>query len=385
MKTRTASLPLTLPVQEDSQVGLPKKRIRGRAGMVLLAALILSACQRHEGADVRLEDPLVRLVTAQSVGPADRGFTGVVSARVQSENGFRVPGKVIERLVDTGVSVKAGQLLMRLDRTDLEHEITNREGAVEAAKAHAIQTAADLARYRKLLASGVASVQNYEHAKADDDSAKSLLEAAEAQAQVAKDEVQYSELCADADGVVMETLAEPGQVVAAGQTVLKLAHSGPREAAVDLPETIRPAIGSTAQAALYNGGSKLFPAHLRQLSDAANPLTRTFEARYVLDGDAAQAPLGATVTIYLANDEEKTGTQVPISALKDGGQGPGVWTWDDKTSSVTFRPVQIHQLGEENAVLSGGLSAGVRIVALGANQLHDGQKVRVAQAQEGSQ
>src|SRR5439155_15597499 len=125
-----------------------------------------------------------------------------------------------------------------------------------------------------------------------------------------RDEGGYSQLIADADGVVIETLAEPGQVVAAGQTVVKLAHSGPREAAVNLPETFRPALGSTAYATLY-GSTMRVPVRLRQLSNAADAQTRTFEARYVLEGGAANAPLGATVTVHLPDGAGTDTLQIP--------------------------------------------------------------------------
>ena len=346
--------------------------------MVILSLLCLSACQRHQDTDGRLEDPLVPVVTAQPSESASRTFTGIVMARVQSNIGFRVPGKVIERLVDTGVSVKAGQPLMRLDQTDLLHEITNQEGAVAAAKAHAVQTAADLDRYRHLVAKGVVSVQDLDHAKADDDSAQSLLTAAEAQAQVAKDNDQYAELCADADGVVVETLAEPGQVVAAGQTVVRLAHSGPREASVNLPETVRPAIGSSARSTLY-GNSQIFTARLRQLSDAADPLTRTFEARYVMEGEGAQAPLGATVTLTIAGSQTASDVSVPLGAIDDEGKGAGVWIYDSKTSQVTFRAVQLGLLGDEAAQITNGVQIGEQVIAMGGHYLHESEHVRVAE------
>jgi len=350
----------------------------------MVAALCLASCQKHEATDVRLEDPLIQLAMAQSSGPSSRAFTGVVSARVQSDIGFRVPGKVIERLVDTGASVKAGPPLMRIDPTDLLHGITNQQGAVDAANAQAILAKADEARYRKLLDSGAISNQDYDHARAALDSAQSLLTAAQAQLQVAKDNAQYAELCADADGVVVATLAEPGQVVTVSQPVVKLAHSGPREAAVNLPEGLRPAMGSMAFAVLYNGETKTFPARLRQLSDSADLLTRTFEARYVLEGEAAQAPLGATITIYIRDDQTGSDIQVPISAISNNGSGPGVWIFDAKTSSVHLHPVQVRQLGEENAVIGDGLQTGDQVVALGVNLLHENQKVRIAEVQGGA-
>ncbi|HEY0257909.1 MAG TPA: efflux RND transporter periplasmic adaptor subunit [Candidatus Methylacidiphilales bacterium] len=350
-----------------------------RMALMFLFALALSACQPQQPTAPQADDPLVPVVPVQSAPAPSRTFTGVVMARVESDLGFRVPGKVVVRLVDTGVFVKAGQPLMRLDQTDFLHEITNQEGAVAAAKAHAIQTAADLERYRGLRASGAVSSLDFDHAKADDDSAQSLLAAAEAKAQVARDDGQYTELCADADGVVAETLAEPGQVVTAGQTVVKLAHSGPREASVNLPETIRPALGSVAQAVLYDGGSKTFPARLRQLSDAADPLTRTFEARYVMDGDGAQAPLGATVTVTIDQTGGDPHVAVPLGALDDEGNGPGVWVFDGSTSKVTYRLVQVGALSDEIAEISNGLHLGDQVVAMGGHYLHQDQRVRVAE------
>jgi RND family efflux transporter MFP subunit len=320
----------------------------------------------------------VRIATVQTAGQSERAFTGVVSARVQSNLGFRVPGKVVERLVNTGDLVHQGQPLMRIDRTDLALAIAAQSAAVASAKARAVQTAADEVRFHALLVEGVIASQSYDQAKAAADTASAQLGQAKAQAQVAKDEGEYSVLTADADGIVVETLAEPGQVVTAGQTVVKLAHSGPREATVNLPETMHPALGSIAQASLYDGVGEQSPARLRQLSDSADVQTRTFEARYVLEGDAANAPLGATVTIRIPGDAVATTTEVPLGAIYDGGNGPSVWILDGKTSTVSLRSVKIRQFGDETAILSDGVRPGERIVALGAQLLHAGDHVRVA-------
>jgi len=143
-------------------------------------------------------------------------------------------------------------------------------------------------------------------------------------------------------------------------------------------------MGSMAFAVLYNGETKTFPARLRQLSDSADLLTRTFEARYVLEGEAAQAPLGATVTIYIRDYQTGSDIQVPVSAISNNGSGPGVWIFDAKTSFVHLRTVQVRQLGEENAVVSDGLQIGEQVVALGVNLLHENQKVRIAGVQGGA-
>jgi len=348
-----------------------------------IAALGFAGCESAHESDPRTGIQFVQVATVQSAGPSERAFTGVVTARVQSNLGFRVPGKVVQRLVNIGDFVRRGQALMRIDGNDLELAIAAKDAAVASAKARAIQTAADEGRYRTLLDAGVATRQNYDQVKAAADTARAELRQAKAEAQVADNEGGYSVLTADADGVVTDTLAEPGQVVAAGQTVVKLAHDGPREAAVYLPETIRPALGSIVRATLY-GETASVPARLRQLSDAADSETRTFEARYVLEGVDAKAPLGATVTIELpAGTQTSDPSKVPIASIIDRGNGPGVWELNTKTSTVSFRPVKVLRLGDEDAVLADGVKPGEEVVALGAHLLSDRQHVRVAD-QKGS-
>ncbi len=368
------------------------KKITFSSSALVITGLVVSltGCSQTQALDPRTKAELVRIVEVGSPSGANRAFTGVVSARVQSNLGFRVPGKITERLVDTGQSVRAGQLLMTIDRTDYVHAITARAEAVTAraetvtaANAKALQAAADEARYRGLVKSGAVSASIYDQIKAASDAAQADLAAAKAdfaaataQEQVARNEGGYSQLVADADGIVIETLAEPGQVVTAGQTVVKLAHSGPREAAVNLPETLRPALGSTAYATLY-GNTMRVPVRLRQLSGAADPQTRTFEARYILEGAAANAPLGATVTVHLSGSVGTHLLQVPVASVLDQGKGPGIWLLNPSTSTVSFQPVEIRQVGEELATISGNVHTGQQVVALGVHLLRDGQRVRL--------
>jgi RND family efflux transporter MFP subunit len=252
--------------------------------------------------------------------------------------------------------------------------------AVAAARARARQTAGDEARYRQLLGTGAVSASAYDQAKASADAAKAQLSAAEAQADVALNVARYTELTADGDGVIVETLAEPGQVVGAGQAVVRLAHAGRREAIVQLPETVRPAIGSTAQATLFGSDGAGVPARLRQLSNSADRLTRTFEARYVLDGELESAPLGATVTISIPQTQHavQSALRVPVAALFDGGEGPGVWVIDGKPAKVSWRPVAVHHIDGDSASVAGQIKEGELIVALGAHLLHEGEMVRIA-------
>src|SRR5881628_548803 len=345
-----------------------------------LLPFVLGACSDAASSltDPRTQPPLVRIEALEISVQSERAFTGIVAARVQSDLGFRVPGKVLERLIDTGQAVKRGQPLMRIDPTDLRLAARAHEEAITAATARALQTANEEARLRRLLPAGAASASAYEQAKAAAESARAELNAAEARADVARNETSYAELLADADGVVVETLAEPGQVVGAGQVVIRVAHAGQREAVIDLPETLRPAIGSTGRATSY-GSALTGPAKLRQLSDAANRQTRTFEARYVLEGSLADAPLGSTVSIQISNGRSVPTLQVPLGAIFDAGKGPGVWLVEGETPRVTWHAVQISGLSNEAASVVGNFNPGDRVVALGANLLHEGDHVRLAE------
>ncbi|RDK07211.1 efflux RND transporter periplasmic adaptor subunit [Cupriavidus lacunae] len=346
---------------------------------VCLLPLALAACGGKPPPDPRVQAPLVRVENVQGASAARRAFTGIVAARVQSDLGFRVPGKVLERLVDTGQSVKRGQPLMRLDPVDLKLAARARQEAVAAAKARATQLAADEERYRDLVTAGAVSASAYDQIKASADSARAQLRAEEAQADVARNASDYAVLPADADGVVVETLAEPGQVVNAGQVVVRLARAGQREAIIQLPETLRPPVGSTARATLYGKDSEAVTATLRQLSDAADRQTRTYEARYVLGGALTDAPLGATVTLQVADPREasQAGLLVPIGALHDPGKGPGVWVLTGTPARVTWRPVTVRGISDDSARVEGPIRPGDRVVALGAHLLNEGQQVRV--------
>jgi len=348
----------------------------------LMVGVMAGGCSKPAVDDPRLRPPRVEVFRARAAGSNGRTFTGIVEARVRGDLGFRVGGKILERCVDVGQRVRKGQILMRLDSVDLNLAFAAQQANVEAARARYRQAKADETRLAGLVESIVASRLEYDRAREALDVAKAQLEAAKAQASVSNNSSEYAVLLADADGVIVRTLSEPGQVVAAGQTVIQLAHDGPREALINLPEGVRPASGSIASARLY-GQDERFQGRLRQLSDAADPASRTFEARYVLEGEAASAPLGSTVTITLAGNQTsgRRSVLVPVGAVCDRGGGPGVWIVDDK-SNVTFRFVQIASIGQVEFVVSRGVDVGEKVVALGAHLLHEGQVVNPTNEEE---
>ena len=366
-----------------------------RLGLALLPLLLASACDEAGGeADPRVQEippPVVRTIEAVPANAQISRYTGVVRSRVESGLGFRVPGLVIERSVDPGDEVKKGAVLMRLDASDyaLRYEAAlasarAAEKEIAAARAEVVRLEGDEARYRTLLADGHISRQLYDQTASAYRQATARLASAEAQLAAAKaaaresgNQKNYATLTADADGVVMDVAAEVGQVVQVGQPVVTLAHSGAREAVVAIPETRIANVPERASARLLRQPGEAIPATLRELSAAADPTTRTYEARYQLARRDWQPPLGSTVTIEVAEPAPE-GVEVPFGALYDQGEGPGVWVVDPEALTVSFHPVEVVALGDETARIgAAGLAPSDRIVALGANLLTEGETVRL--------
>jgi len=351
---------------------LPRRSIVGATLLLSLAACSHPASQPDVPAKVAW-------ISAQVANSETASFTGVVHARTESNLSFRVAGKVVERLVDPGQAVHKGQPLMRIDPSDYELAANAAHAAVEAAQARQVQAVAEEARLRKLLASGAVSTQAYEQAKAAADTAIAQANAEAARARQTDHQRDYAVLLADMDGVVMDVPADVGQVVGAGQAVVKLAREGAREALVYLPENALPLAKRPASAVLYSEQDQSSPATLRELASVADPQTRTYLARYTLGGEASHAPLGATVTVQMEGSAAPK-ISVPVSALVDQGKGASVWVIDNKSSTVNLRAVKVARLGEEQAELSQGLAQGEQVVAFGGHLLKPGQKVALLPA-----
>lgn len=351
---------------------------------LLIGALVVIVCGAVFGRDEKppVESAAPRLVRAFTVMSAQGSvaeFTGVIHARTESELGFRVHGKIIEKLVKAGDQVKRGQALMRLDPTDLRLAANAARAAVEAARALNKRALADELRQRELVAMKAVSVQEYEQAKSAADATTAQLNSAVAYSMQLENQAGYAVLRAEADGVIMDIPADVGQVVGAGDVVVRLAHDGAREAVVNLPEGDAKIAKSTAVASLYADPGQTFPAKLRELSAMADPVTRTYQARYTLGGAGENAPLGATVTVHLDGDYANGAVQqceIPVGALYDGGTGASVWVINPE-SSLSRRPVDVAKLGSETALIGKGLKPGERILALGAHLVQEGERVKI--------
>ena len=336
--------------------------MKSRVLASLTCALFVAGC--GEAPPPAAVVPVVKtLIAGAAATDAVRSYSGEVRARRETTLAFRVGGKIAERLVDAGAVVKAGQPLARLDPADLALQA----GQAEAQRALA---AADARRYRDLRARNFVSQSAL-------DARETTLEAAAAQAALAKNQAAYAVLRADKAGVIAQVLAEPGQVVGAGQGVFRLAEAGEIEVAIAVPETRLAGLapGAAAEVSLLTGG--VLRGRLRELSPVADPATRTYAARISrLDAGAAPA-LGMTATVRFAQARSPR-LVIPLAAVFQQGGAHAVWVigTDD---TVVLRPVKLAAYGDGGATVAEGLQAGERIVAAGVHKLTAGQKIRPIQ------
>ncbi|WP_425500218.1 efflux RND transporter periplasmic adaptor subunit [Pseudomonas akapageensis] len=353
-------------------------------GRLALLAMLLALGGCNSQADTTVTQAgQARPVLAALVEAAtqhETAYTGVVAARTESDLGFRVAGKVISRHVDPGDRVKRGDTLLVLDIEDFELALRTANNRVRATEAQLRQARDDEGRYRRLSATGAVSQQIFDQAATRLRVAEAEHAAAVSESSQVENRRSYSTLKADGDGIITDVRVERGQVVAEGQIVARLAHDGAREAVINIPETQRALANSDALAYPFSSADKAVKATLRELSATADPSTRTFRARYVLDGDAERFSIGSTITVRLQSAGAASLVRVPIGALHDKGEGTGVWVIgeDDK---VSFAPVKVARLDQESALLEGGVNSGQRIVALGAHLLNEGDSVRLLPAQ----
>lgn len=352
----------------------------------VLAAVLLIGCSESNPAR---PDPMV-VAARVAVGPHGGGqLNGTVAARVDSAIAFRIPGQIAERLVVRGQAVRKGQPLVRLDPSDValsareaSEQAAAAERAVAAAQAVALRATADENRQSGLVASGSLSPQAFDATRAAVELARADLAAAQARAAASRaaagraaNQRGYATLLAEAEGIVTDLLAEPGEVVAAGQPVLRLARAGSRDVVVLVPEGLRATLPREGQAVIIASGQSL-PARLRELSAAADPRTRSFEARYALSGGEALLP-GMTARLEFRPASGAAGpVSVPLAAVIERGKGPGVWVIG-KDRKVALRPVRLGAVTDDQVEVTAGLRAGETVVALGAHLLSNGQKVRI--------
>lgn len=350
---------------------------------VASASALLAACSEPP-TPVAVVKP-VFVTTVTQIGSAQtRAFTSVVRARIETDLGFRTGGKVVERLVEVGDVVKAGQALARLDPSDYRLAVSAAADQVQAASVEAQQAASDEARLRRLLVDGSVGTADHERQKARADAASARLDQARRQLDLARNREGYATLVAPYAGVVTALRFERGQVVTEGLPVLSLARDGEREIVADLPEEwIGRARTLTATATPWHDAKSPLRLVLRELSPLANAQGRTFRVRYAAAPDSrtqvAALPLGSTMQLNLSGLRDgPEAVALPVSALVKASGPAGVWTLDAKGSGLVFKPVQVVSMDDASVHVT-GLDAGSRVVSVGAQKLDAGITVRAVE------
>lgn len=344
------------------------------------ASLLMTGCSEPP-APPAVAKPVFVTTVAPTSSAQTRSFTSVVRARVESDVAFRTGGKVVERLVEIGDRVKAGQVLARLDLADYQLAVNAASDQVQAATVDAQQAASDEARFRRLLADGSVGAADHERQKARSDAAAARLDQARRQLDLARNREGYGALVAPYAGVVTAVRFERGQVVPEGQPVVSLAREGDNEVVVDLPEDwVGRARKLTATAAPWTDTKSTLRLVLRELSPQASAQGRTYRARYAATAEAraqvAALPLGSTMQLTLSLPQAGPATvSLPVSALIKGSGPAGVWVLNDKASGLVFTPVQVVSVDDASVQVT-GLKTGSRVVTVGAQKLDAGTAVR---------
>lgn len=336
---------------------------------LLTLAVALAACNKEVAPPAKTEQPVLTQVAGVAASGTNPGYSGEIRARHEAALGFRIGGKIIERLVDAGAVVKAGQALAKLDPSDAALQANAAEAQYRLAEA-------EVKRYRELRGKGFVS-------QAALDEKETALKAAAAQAGLARNQAAYTTLSASHAGVVAAILAEAGQVVSAGQPVVRLAQHGEREAAIAIPESQLAdlSLGAAAEVTLLSGqpNEMHLAGRLRELAPMADPASRTYPARVALSGADARVALGMTAQVHFNKDRKDEQLRVPLTAIFQQGDRAAVWVVAaDQT--VSLRPVQVAAYRDGGAVIASGIAAGERIVSAGVHKLGAGEKIRAIES-----
>jgi RND family efflux transporter MFP subunit len=302
---------------------------------------------------------------------------GTIKPRIETDMGFRVPGKVAKRLVEVGQTVDVGQPLATLDEVDLKLQAEQAEAELRAATGVLAQAAAAEQRAKDLRAKGWTTDAQMDQARAAADEARARLNRAQRSVELTNNSLSYATLVADTRGVVTATLVDPGQVVASGQTAIRVARFAEKEAVVAIPETLLSrAKDGVASVTLWSEPNRKYAAKLREIAPAADPATRTYLAKFSLPDAGDSVSLGMTATLTLADPETMRVARLPLSALFSEGGDPSLYIVDDK-GDVAPKPVTVKSYESNDVVITGGVDEGAKVVVLGVQKLDPSQKVRV--------
>ena len=353
------------------------------ARLVFLACFLLQACSKP----VPAEEP-VRAVKVLTVGldamQSGAEYAGEVRSRVESRLGFRVGGKLLRRYVEMGQHVKAGELLAQLDPQDFKLAADGARAQLAAATTNRDLALADSKRYKDLRDQNFISAAELERRDTALKAAQAQVDQAQAQLAALGNQTGYANLVADVAGVVTSVDAEPGQVLAAGTPILRIAQDGPRDVVFAVPEDKvgKLKVGSQVLVQAW-AEQKSASASVREVAASADPVTRTFTVKVGLNGPETW-PIGSTVTVA-PKALDRSGPSViklPTSALQHDGEKAAVWVLEKVTMTVRLQPIAITTADGNEVVVSEGLEPGMQVVSVGAHVLNPGQKVTIYQSKQ---
>lgn len=352
---------------------------RATTALVVLSAplLVLSACGSPKDEAAAQSRPVeIALVEAGLHANVGR-LVGEVQAQKDIDVSFRVGGKVIDLPVNVGDRVKAGQLLARLDPVTAQNALRAAKAARDAARGELEHARADFERQEQLFQRGFTTRPRFEQALKAVEVGESRIDDAQSQVAQAQDHLGYTELRTDAEGVVVSRRIEVGEVVQAGQIVVRIARDDNRDAVFDVSARfldLKPANGQF-RVVLSSDPKISAMGRVREVATAADPASGTFRMRVGLESVPAAMHLGATVIGVL---EKQSGfvVSVPAAALVARGREPAVWVVDPATNRVAMRRIEILQFDATRIIVTEGLEPGERVVTAGGQALHPGQLVQ---------
>ncbi|WP_448191617.1 efflux RND transporter periplasmic adaptor subunit [Azospirillum sp. sgz301742] len=358
-----------------------RRRVYGLTAILLLGTVALSACKDEKTAAAAPQPPRPVRVATVALEPADDTvrYPAVIKPRIEADVGFRVAGKVVARLVEVGTRVEAGTPLAKLDPADIQLQVRATQAQLESAKADVANARGDFDRYAQLRKGDWTTRQEYDRRKTALEKAEARVREIEAQQRVLVNAQQYTTLLADGPGVVTAVLAEPGQVVAQGQTALRVAKLGEVEAIANIPEQQVAGLPQRALSVeLWAQPGLSIPGTLREISPSADPGTRTYQARITLKNPPPVVQLGMTATLSARLERGGMIARLPLSAVTQSGQSAAVWVVaGDAADRLELRPVMVAAYAGDLAIVAGGLRDGERVVTAGVHKLDAGQKVSV--------
>jgi len=348
----------------------------------LTVAAALAACAKTETAPDPVRAVRTLTVSSQTAGGTYE-YAGEVKARTESRLSFRVGGKMTKRLVDLGDMVKAGQLLAQLDAQDLRLGQDAARATVASAQANYDQNAADFKRYKELADKGFIGPAELDRREMAVKTARAQLDQARAQSSVQGNQAGYAALVADAAGVITGVDLEPGMVAAAGTPVLRLAHDGPRDVVFSVPEDKVGVVKALAgipgrfRVRLWGAAGEPLMATIREISAAADPVTRTFLIKADIgSATGGSVRLGQTASVSMELSQVAGVTKLPLSALREEQGRSAVWLVDRGSMTVKSQDVLLAGADGNEAVIASGLAPGQIVVTAGVHVLSSGQKVK---------